>query len=182
MTLWLVLNTRPTEGRRLSWTRWLGEILRCFARRKMVTHRSTSRGCWESNLQPSSRESNTLTTRLLRQPKQQHRQTGWLLQPDCAPRSECPQLGMPAERCAQFQVPNVPRSRVSESAPFLIYEHAQCRVFERICLQCAYVTPCRQQMGSSAVLRARRSALVTAASMQCLRRAHSIGRGCCVHT
>jgi len=38
------------------------------------------------------------------------------------------------------------------------------------------------QMGSSAVLQARRSALVLAASTRCLRRAHSIGRGCRVHT
>ena len=26
--LWLVLISRPTEGRRLSWPGWLGEILR----------------------------------------------------------------------------------------------------------------------------------------------------------
>jgi len=89
---------------------------------------------------------------------------------------------MPAERRAQFRVPNVPRSQISERAPFRIYEHAQCRVFERTCLQRAYVIPCRQQMGSSAVLRARRSALVLAASTRCSRRASSIGRGCRVHT
>ena len=59
------------------------------------------------------------------------------------PMSECPQFGMPAERRAQFRVPNVPRSRISESAPFGIYEHAQCRVFERTSLQRAYVIPCR---------------------------------------
>jgi len=41
------------------------------------------------------------------------------------------------------------------------------------------VIPCRQHMGSSAVLRARRSALVLAAKH---RRAHSIGRGCRDHT
>jgi len=96
------------------------------------------------------------------------------------PRSECPQLR--SERRAQFRVPNVPRCRISERAPFRIYDHAQCRVFGRTSLQRAYVIPCRQQMGSSAVLRARRSALVLAASMRCLRRAHSIGRGCRVHT
>jgi len=28
-----------------------------------------------------------------------------------------------------------------------MYEHAQCGVFERTCLQRAYVIPCRQQMG-----------------------------------
>ena len=55
---------------------------------------------------------------------------------------------MAAERRAQLRVPNVPRSRISERAPFRIYEHAQCRVFERTSLQ----------------------------------RAHSIGRGCRVHT
>jgi len=71
---------------------------------------------------------------------------------------------MLAERRAQFRVPNVPRSRISERAPFRIYEHAQCRVFERTSLQRVYVIPCWQQMGSSAVLRARRSALVLAAS------------------
>jgi len=68
---------------------------------------------------------------------------------------------------------------MSERALFRIYEHAQCRLFERTRLQRAYVIPCRQQMGSSAVLRARRSALVLAAKH---RRAHSIGLGCRVHT
>jgi len=32
--LWLVLIYRPAEGWRLSWSRWLGEILRWFARPK----------------------------------------------------------------------------------------------------------------------------------------------------
>jgi len=88
-----------------------------------------------------------------------------------------PQFGMPAERRAQLRVPNVPRSRISERAAFRIYEHAQCRVFERTSLQRAYIIPCRQQMASSAVLR-----LVLAASTSCLRRTHSIGRGCRIHT
>jgi len=61
--LWLLLISRPAEGRRLSWLGWLDEILRWFARPKTVTHPSTSRGGRESNLQPSSRESNALTTR-----------------------------------------------------------------------------------------------------------------------
>jgi len=104
-------------------------------------------------------------------------QAGWFLRPDCAPRSKCPQFGMPAERRAQLRVPNVPRSLISECAPFQIYEHAQCRVFERTYLQRAYIIPCWQQMGSSAVLR-----LVLAASTCCLRRAHSIGGWCRVHT
>ena len=98
------------------------------------------------------------------------------------PRSECSQFGMPDERLAQLRVPNVPRSRISERAPFRIYEHAQYWVFERTSLHSAYVIPWRQQMGSSAVLRARRSALVLAASTRCLRREHSIGQGCRVHT
>jgi len=36
--LWPVLISRPTEGRRLSWPAWLGEILRWLARLKTVTH------------------------------------------------------------------------------------------------------------------------------------------------
>ena len=32
--LWLVLISRPAEGRRLSWPRWLGEILRWFVLRR----------------------------------------------------------------------------------------------------------------------------------------------------
>ena len=51
------------------------------------------------------------------------KQAIWFSRPDCAPRSECPQFRMPVERCAQFRVPNVPRSRISERAPFWIYEH-----------------------------------------------------------
>jgi len=53
-------------------------------------------------------------------------QAGWFLRPDCTRRSEYPQFGMPAERRAQFRVPNVPRSRISKRAPFRIYEHTQC--------------------------------------------------------
>ena len=36
--LWPVLISSPAEGRRLSWSGWLGEILRWFAHLKMVTH------------------------------------------------------------------------------------------------------------------------------------------------
>jgi len=61
----------------------------------------------------------------------------------------------------------MPRSRISERAAFRIYEHAQCRVFERTSLQRVYVIPCRQQMVSSAVLRARRRALMLAATTGC---------------
>jgi len=41
--LWLVLISRPAEGRRLSWPGWLGEIPRWFACPKTVTHPSTNR-------------------------------------------------------------------------------------------------------------------------------------------
>jgi len=71
-------------------------------------------------------------------------QAGWFLRPDCAPRSECPQFGMPAKRHAQFHVPNVPTSRISERTSFRIYEHAQCRVFRHTSLQRAYVIPCHK--------------------------------------
>jgi len=109
-------------------------------------------------------------------------QAGWFLRPNCVPRFKCSQFGMPAERRAQFRVPNMPRSRISERAPFRTYEHTQCRVFERTSLQRAYVIPCRQQMGSSAVIWACHSALVLTACTRCLRRAHSIGWGCRIHT
>jgi len=36
--LWPVLISRPVEGRRLSWPKWLSEILRWFARSMPVTH------------------------------------------------------------------------------------------------------------------------------------------------
>ena len=42
--LWPVLITRPAEGRRLSWPRWLGEIRRWFAGSKTLTHPGVSRG------------------------------------------------------------------------------------------------------------------------------------------
>jgi len=32
--LWLVLISRPAEGRRLSWPGWVGEILRWFIRQR----------------------------------------------------------------------------------------------------------------------------------------------------
>jgi len=67
-TVWLVLISHTTEGRRLSWRGWFDEILRWFARPKTVIHPSTSHGGWESNSQPSSRKSSTLTTRLLSHP------------------------------------------------------------------------------------------------------------------
>jgi len=69
---------------------------------------------------------------------------------------------MPAERRAQFRFPNVPTSRISERAPFRIYEHAQCPVFERTSLQRAYVITCRKW----------------GRPLCC---EHSVGRGCRVH-
>jgi len=45
-TLWLVLISHPTEGRRLSWPGLLGEILRWFDRPKTVTRPSTCCGEW----------------------------------------------------------------------------------------------------------------------------------------
>jgi len=62
---WLVLISVPlTVGSaELAW--WLGEMLRWFARLKRVTHPITSRGGRESQSQPSSGQSNALTTRVL---------------------------------------------------------------------------------------------------------------------
>ena len=60
-SLWLVLISRPSEGRRLSWPGWrLGEILRWFIRPKTVTH---PLGGGESNSRPLSGKSDALTRR-----------------------------------------------------------------------------------------------------------------------
>jgi len=56
---------------------------------------------------------------------------------------------MPAKRRAEFRVPNMPRSRISECTPFWIYEHSQCQFFKSTSLQRTYVTPCRQQARSA---------------------------------
>jgi len=37
-SVWLVLISRATEGRRLSWPDWIVEILRWFIRPKTVAH------------------------------------------------------------------------------------------------------------------------------------------------
>jgi len=66
-SLWLVRIFRPTEGRRLSWPGWLGEIPRWFIRPKTVTH---PRGCGKSNSRPLSRKCDALTRR------QSHYSTG----------------------------------------------------------------------------------------------------------
>ena len=71
-SLWLVglLISHSTEGRRLGWPGWLGEILRWFTRfkhPKTVTHPS---GGGESNWRPLSRKSDALTRR------QSHYSTG----------------------------------------------------------------------------------------------------------
>jgi len=63
-TLWRVLISNPTEGRRLSWPGWLGEILRWLPRQKTVAHPSTSCSGRESNLLPSNCKPNTPTTGL----------------------------------------------------------------------------------------------------------------------
>jgi len=62
--LWLVLISRPAQGRRLSWPGWLSEILRWFACPKTVTHRVIHCGGQELNSRPSSCKSNALATRL----------------------------------------------------------------------------------------------------------------------
>jgi len=41
-TLWLVLISRPTDGKRLSWPGWLCEILWWFGPPKMITHATAS--------------------------------------------------------------------------------------------------------------------------------------------
>jgi len=53
-----------------------------------------------------------------------------------APSSECPPNVMNNSEFRTYSDP--------ECAPFWIYEHAQCRVFERTSLQHAYVIPCRK--------------------------------------
>ena len=108
------------------------------------------------------------------------KQAIWFSRPDCAPRSECPQFRMPVERCAQFRVPNVPRSRISERAPFRIYEHAQCWVFDRTSLQRAYVIPC----AANGVVRCATGTpqrIGDCSEHAVLGPAHSTGRGCHVH-
>ena len=65
-SLWLVIISHSTEGRRLNWPGWLGEILRWFIHPKMVTHP----GCGESNSRPLSCKSDALTRR------QSHYSTG----------------------------------------------------------------------------------------------------------
>jgi len=54
------IYSRLAEGRRLSWTGWLGEILRWFARPNTVTHPSISRGGRGSNSRPPSPKTNVL--------------------------------------------------------------------------------------------------------------------------
>jgi len=48
-TFWLVLISCPAEGRRLSRSCWLGDILEWFTRLKTVTRPSTNRDGRESN-------------------------------------------------------------------------------------------------------------------------------------
>jgi len=93
-----------------------------------------------------------------------------------------PQVGMPVERRAQFRVPNVPRSLISECAPFRFFLWTRPMSSFRTYLFAALLCHSLPQMGSSAVPRVRRSALVIAARTRCWRRAHSTGRGCRVHS
>jgi len=100
----------------------------------------------------------------------------WVFTARLHPRSKCPQLGMPVESRAQFRVPNVPRSLISERAPFRIYQHAQCRVF-LMYLFAARLWLTLPQMGSSGVLWVRLSALVIAASTRCWRQRIALDGG-----
>jgi len=66
-------------------------------------------------------------------------QAGRFLRPNCAPRSECPQFGMPAERRAQFRMcpdPEFPNTLHSE---FMNTPNVD---FLNIPLQRAYVIRC----------------------------------------
>ena len=74
--LWPVLISRPDEGRRLSWPRWIGEInlLMWFApfppTPKTVTHPSISRGRGRPELNSrSSAESNAITSETTKPPR-----------------------------------------------------------------------------------------------------------------
>ena len=67
IALWPILISRHGEGRRLSYSGWLGETLRWFAGPKTASHRSISRGGRESKSRPSIRNSIPTTTLLLGQ-------------------------------------------------------------------------------------------------------------------
>jgi len=64
-------------------------------------------------------------------------------------------------------------SRISERAPFRIYEHAQCRVFERTSLQRAYVIPCQV---ASSKWGSRPLCYEHAAARWCLQRGRGVSR------
>ena len=93
-----------------------------------------------------------------------------------APNSECPPNVVPNSEFRTRPDAEFPNALHSE---FINTPNVD---FLNVPVCSAHVIPCWQQMGSSAVLRARRSALVLAESTRCLRWAHSIGRGCRVHT
>jgi len=88
-----------------------------------------------------------------------------------APSLKCPLNIVPNSEFRMCPDPEFPNALHSEFMNTLNVD------FLNVPLQRTYVIPCQQQMGSSAVLRARRSALVLAASTRCLRRVHTIGRG-----
>jgi len=58
IALWLVFNSRPAEGRRLSLPWWLGEYWCCLPALRRAGNPSPRRGGRESNSRPSSRKSN----------------------------------------------------------------------------------------------------------------------------
>ena len=105
-----------------------------------------------------------------RKPACVKKQAGWLLRPDCAlmsaRRTSCPIASSERAQIPNFRTRSIPNLWTRPMSSFWTYLFA-ARLFHT----------CRQEMGSSAVLR-----LVLAASMHCLRRAHSIGQGCRVHT
>ena len=98
------------------------------------------------------------------------------------PQVRMPQFGMPAERRAQLRVPNMPRSRISKRSPFRIYEHTQCWVFERTCLQRPYVIPWRKWGRPLCYGHAAPRWWLQWARGACGGRKDSTGRGCHVHT
>ena len=111
------------------------------------------------------------------QENEQPQQARWFLWLDCSPRSECPSLECPSnvvpnsefQTCPDPEFPNALHSEFMNTpmSSFWTYLFAA-----RLC-------DTLPQMGSSAVLRVRRAHWWCS---QHWRRAHSIGRGCRVHT
>jgi len=104
------------------------------------------------------------------------KQAGWFLRPDCDPRSECPQFGMPAERRAQFRVSNVPDPEFPNvlHSEFMNMPNVEFLNVPLCSVPMSYLASSKRGRR-----RACRRMLVLAAKH---RQAHSIGRGCHVHT